>query len=688
MIIIKNIKAKIKDAKHVNFGFDFSFNKGLNIITGYNSSGKSTVLSCIYYCLGMEQLLGSHNADGLDDCLKKEFKYDGKIDYKVFSSYTEVTIQNEKGEIAEIKRHIKGAYNEPLNNIYIKENGKTITKFLHSKGDSDSSEGFYQWLAEFISLEIPQYDSRKILYLQHIFACALVEQTKGWSDFFSQIPNFSVNKPKQKIVEYSLGLSGLIDEFKIDLLKKEEKELKQNWSNNISSFKTLTESFNVELPNLAIAFSASVSPTKIDKLKLYVKSSTGAPQTIDTKLDELDSLYTISVKKNEAKVTKEQDSQLFVNNDKLKSEIYQLNKQLSEILFERTNELNKQRNYEKVIESRQKEIETLESLSKIKSIKDIDIKDVSNCPVCNSSLLREDVKQLKNQDKIDTLGSVAFYKSEKKLYESYIKNSYSLMERFEKVKLYYENQISNKKMELDELTKDLINDSRIPSRADIAHEIFLKTEIDKYRNIQNHLKILKDQLKPISTRLAVIRHDFNEIKSALATDEDILNKFKKHFKFLLKEFDFSNELLTKIILNKEDPQKLLPTIYNGADEKPQPIRLKSSASDFIRSLWAFYLSLLSKSENHVGFLILDEPGQHAMDKESMKSLLKHTSSLKNRQVILAISKNRPKKNEEEKTDTRKTYLEEILGSLKEKDDYTLNIIEDNGRKDKCVQKLN
>jgi len=687
MIIVKKIKAKIITAKREGFGFDFNFNRGLNIITGYNSSGKSTVLSCIYYSLGMEQLLGSHNADGLDDCLKKEFKYDGKIDYKVFSSYCEITIKNEKGEVAEIKRHIRSAFKEPLNNVYIKENEKNLTKFLHSKGDSDTSEGFYQWLAEFIGLEIPKYDSRKILYLQHIFACALVEQTKGWSDFFSQIPNFSVNKPKQKIVEYSLGLSGLVDEFKIDLLKKEEKELKQNWSNHIYSFKSLTESFNVELPNLAVTFSASVSPTKIDKLRLYVKSDTGAPHTIDTKLGNLESLYAVSVKKNELQLSDEQNSQLFANNEKLKSEISQLNKQLSAILFEKTNELNKQRNYERVIESRKKEIETLESLSKIKTTKNIEIKDVSNCPVCNSSLLREDVKQLKNQDKIDTLGSVAFYKSEKKLYESYIKNSYSLMERFEKVKLYYENQISNKKMELTELTKDLINDSRIPSRADIAQEIFLKTEIDKYKNIQNHLKILKDQLKPISTRLAVIRHDLKEIKNGLATDEDILKNFKNHFKALLKEFDFSNELLTKIILNHEEPQKLLPTIYNGVGEKAQPIRLKSSASDFIRSLWAFYISLLSRSENHVGFLMLDEPGQHAMDKESMKSLLKHTSLLKDRQIILAISKNRPKKYEEETQDAKKSYLEEILGSLKEKEDYTLNIIEDNGRKDKCVQLL-
>jgi DNA repair exonuclease SbcCD ATPase subunit len=684
MITIKSVEAIVKTAEDEKFGFNFNFDKGLNIITGYNSSGKSTVLSCIYYCLGMEQLLGSHNADGLNDCLKKEFKYDSKTDYKVFNSYSVISIENEEGEIAEVKRNIKIAYSEPLNNIYITQNDKPKTKFLHSKGDSDSKEGFYQWLAEFIGLEIPQYESKKILYLQHIFACALVEQTKGWSDFFSQIPNFSVNKPKQKIIEYSLNLNGLIDEFKMDLLKKEEKELKEKWSYNISGFKSLTENFNVELPSLAVTFSASVSPDKIDKLKLYVKSNKGLPQIIDDKLDELNISYKGYIDKNKVTVVKEKDNGLFAKNENLKSEIVQLNNQLSEVLLEKTNEVNKQANYKKIIESRNKEIETLESLSKIKTMSNINIEDVSNCPVCNTSLLKKNVQQLNNQEKIDTLGSVAFYKSERKLYESYLKNSTSLMERFEKVKLYYENKISNKKVELDELTKDMINDSRIPSRADITQEIFLRTEIDKYKNIQSHLKILKDNLKPISKRLAVIGQDLKDLKNALATDKDALKGFITYFKELLREFDFSNELLNKVIINKDDPQKLLPTIFTGVGERSQPIRLKSSASDFIRSLWAFYLSLLSKSNKHVGFLILDEPGQHAMDKQSMKSLLKHTSTLKERQVILAISKNRPKKDE---AGTEETDLNEILNSLIEGTDYVINVIDDNGRKDKCVQKL-
>ncbi|EKO3570385.1 AAA family ATPase, partial [Vibrio metschnikovii] len=40
------------------YGFKCEFGNGLNIIKGQNSTGKSSILSCIYYNLGMEQLLG------------------------------------------------------------------------------------------------------------------------------------------------------------------------------------------------------------------------------------------------------------------------------------------------------------------------------------------------------------------------------------------------------------------------------------------------------------------------------------------------------------------------------------------------------------------------------------------------------------------------------------------------------
>ena len=84
--------------------------------------------------------------------------------------------------------------------------------------------------------------------------------------------------------------------------------------------------------------------------------------------------------------------------------------------------------------------------------------------------------------------------------------------------------------------------------------------------------------------------------------------------------------------------KFFRASFNVAAGSAQPIRLASSASDFIRSEWAFYLSLLVKSSLHPGVLIFDEPGQHAMSIDSMTRLLEESEKFKDRQLIFAISK--------------------------------------------------
>ena len=43
-------------------GFDANFNQGLNLlVSNENTCGKSSVLAAVYYCLGLEEILGGRN---------------------------------------------------------------------------------------------------------------------------------------------------------------------------------------------------------------------------------------------------------------------------------------------------------------------------------------------------------------------------------------------------------------------------------------------------------------------------------------------------------------------------------------------------------------------------------------------------------------------------------------------------
>lgn len=698
MINIHSIKGIVLDKENRKFGFHFSFQSGLNILSGDNSSGKSTVLACIYYCLGMEQLASYGNTDGLKECLKSSFKYNDES-ILVNESYAELNLSNDRGGTATIKRSIKSNYGEDPNVLIVQTNdGAPEDKFIHAKGDSDHDSGFYRWLSDFSGIAIPVFKSddgvQKILYLQQIFASSFVEQTKGWSDFFAQVPIFNTKKAKQKIVEYTLGLSGLVEEFELDKLKEEEKAEKGNWGNSVDNFQSLVAFNNFTTPNLSTTFTTELKPKKIEALTLQTRGLDGQYLSIDDSITNLNSLLRSLKQKNEISVDhRQKNNNLLKRQAEFRQKLKFLTEEHTSIQKEKINEEIKIQRYQSTLEQLKREIEVLEGLNKLNQLQSFHIGAVENCPVCNSSLLANPDVVLQNVDRINALGSLPFYKSERSLYESYIKSSKNLLERFEKTLLYYKEQINDLQFALVTIDKEIVDDSRIPSRTDINDEIQIRFELGKVEKIKIQFERFKLHLTELSNNLIRIRERRDILQSHKKDDEEQIFSFQKVFIQYLESFGYSKEIIGRIYISNEDNNKLFPVVKTPGFLS-QPIRLMSSASDFIRAQWAFYLSLLVKAKFHLGILVLDEPGQHAMASGDLKMLLKEAAKIKNRQVIIAISKEDKDKLGTSNDGTiileKEIDLISILSEtgLIEDRDYKLNMIDGNGRKDKCIQPLN
>ncbi|MBU3049109.1 hypothetical protein KNV96_13270, partial [Chryseobacterium indologenes] len=243
---------------------------------------------------------------------------------------------------------------------------------------------------------------------------------------------------------------------------------------------------------------------------------------------------------------------------------------------------------------------------------------------------------------------------------------------------------------LTELNKEVVEDQRIPSRTAIGEEMQLKFELNKLRKISIQFEKFKGDLVQISTQLRAIKSRKDHIMANKKVDEDKIVSFKNSFKQYLSTFGYSGEIMDRIFIAKEDPNKLFPVASVVGMTTSQPIRLVSSASDFIRAQWAFYMSLLVKAKYHLGILVLDEPGQHAMASADLQELLKEASNVKNRQIIVAISKEDKVKDEQEGGNEKEINLITMLtqAGLVEGKDYKLNMIDGNNRKDKCIQPLN
>lgn len=694
MIKIHSIKALVTDTSGNNFGFDYIFSSGLNILSGDNSSGKSTVLSCIYYCLGMEQLASYGNSDGLKECLKTSFKYNNQ-NFSVFESYAQLNISNNKGEVAVIKRVIKSPYTEDTNLINVQVNdGLEEEKFIHAAGDTDHADGFYRWLSDFSNIAIPLFadedgTTQKILYLQQIFASSFVEQTKGWSDFFAQIPVFNTKKAKQKIVEYTLGLSGLIEEFELDKLKQREKEYKTVWTNTVETFQTITSYYNLLTANLAETFTAELSPAKILKLDLQTRDTKGNYSTLNKIISDLMIQDRDLTLKNTLDTSKITSSEILIKHNDTSKKLVYLNKELQKVRDEQINEEVKIKNYQITVEHLNREIEALEGINKLNQLKSFHVGAVENCPVCNSSLLTNPDIQFTNIDKINSSKSIYFYKSERSLYESYLKSSQNLNGRFDKIVTYYQEKIRELKNILSILDQELLDDSRIPSRISISEEMRIKFELEKMVKIGHQFNRFKSDLTEISEKLAKIRSRKEVLKRHFELDQEKIKDFKNQFIKYLEKFGYSKEILSRIYISQDESNKLFPVVNVGTITA-QPIRLLSSASDFIRAQWAFYMTLLVKAELHLGILILDEPGQHAIASADLQELLKEASKNKDRQILVAISKE-DKITTSENGQTMQVEVD-LLNILKEtklikNQDYTINIIDSHNRKDKCIQPL-
>ena len=212
------------------FGFEENFAPGLNILTGDNSSGKSTILSCIYYCLGMEQLMGSKGTNALSPALHQVLNYKGQ-NCNIYESTCSLTFTANNNKNYKLERKITSSEKIKPNEILIYDGDNIVSKFVHSERDH-GDQGFYNWLAEVNGLEIfnvesSNGDSTKPLYMQNIFSLAFIEQTKGWSDIFSMMPSFGIKDPKQKVVEYALELKSLELNMQLDQIKSEKNAIKE-----------------------------------------------------------------------------------------------------------------------------------------------------------------------------------------------------------------------------------------------------------------------------------------------------------------------------------------------------------------------------------------------------------------------------------------------------------------------------
>ncbi|QFI37035.1 hypothetical protein FR932_03920 [Moritella marina ATCC 15381] len=627
---------RVKENNKV-YGFKYKFYNGLNIIKGQNSSGKSSILSCIYYNLGMEQLLGMSTSKNslLDKCLTSEFKYQKNI-YNVTQSRILLEIENDKGNKVLLERMAVSPESLDKNIITVIDNGLEKKYYLHFNYDHTHNRGFYNWLQSFIGIQLPRDKETKknTLYLQNLFSSCFIEQTKGWSDYLSQMPSFNIKDAKRKLVEYLLSLDCLEYDLEKDKLTVEKNSLVDEWNQAVINFNRADYSLSYKVNGLAIKYEKS----KIDSLKnLQLKIN------IDSEWLDINTATKITNKKlstlkiNNRKAEKRKDlSELSTRRKDLKIRLLNLNRINSSLDRAYTTEDFKVANYKSHLSHLREERMNIVGARKVDDLLS-ELSESNSCPLCDNSIkINSTDREITPQD---YESSLKFIDSKISMIDSYLNSFANYQEEYSKDSNYYNSLIHETKINITNIDRDLnANTEKELSRDSIHAEITQSNLLERLSNLSEQFNIFKEKINQLNTKIINIDTDIKIIKTSFSRDEDSINRFQSDFRRHLSEFHYTSNELYRVNINTKQPYKAFPSVYNASAKSAQPIRLASSASDFIRAEWAFYLALMNKSVVHPGVLIFDEPGQHAMSLDSMEKLLRISEKFKDKQLIFAISK--------------------------------------------------
>ena len=149
-----------------------------------------------------------------------------------------------------------------------------------------------------------------------------------------------------------------------------------------------------------------------------------------------------------------------------------------------------------------------------------------------------------------------------------------------------------------------------------------------------------------------------------------LNALQDVFQKLLKAFRYTSNDTRFVTLMHDDKNSnylYLPQAWVGNYE--EHLRSVSSASDFVRSVWAYYLALMKVGNQHPGFLLLDEPCQHSINEVDLKTLFEKCAEM-DKQIILFCS-SEPKTEEtvnaeKNNNDSVKTNIQKLVININER----------------------
>lgn len=639
MLRINRLKIQINTTNGL-YGYDELFTDGLNILASEdNTSGKSSVIAAIYYCLGFEEIIGGKGEKVLTAVYKTAIE-EGDVVWPVLESGAYLEIYNGKETITIYRSATMEGRNNKLVTVYhsemenIKKQSVLIEDmYVHMPNSAINVKGFHTFLESFLHIELPLVpaadDGTRKLYLQLIFSAMFIEQKNGWSNIMSGMPFLGIRESKKRVLEFLLRLDTLENEKKKDSLRTRDSSIKFQWDSLIKELTILV--YREGCVPQGLPLSPQILSEE-DLSNLIIKKE---DVEIEEYIEELQVEYSHLKLLKPRVVDNFDDIQEELNATENSIEDFERELYKNRGLFHSESiSINKLTNNLEIIES---DIRNNKDAARLRTLgSELDLATSKDtCPVCSQPIQDTLIPHSGHMQVMSIDENIRHLNAQKEMLEfaqiSHRRNMEKIQGRIKQLEVSLLTLRSMAKS----LRNDLYSINENISESIIHKKLQLDAEMNSLYQLVESINAKKQKLRELSDEWKEYLKDKADLpkKKFSDSDEEKIKTLRNHFIRNLTRFGYKSiPNLNQIDISMDS---YLPVI-EGFDMK-----FDSSASDNIRAIWSFVLSLLetsnAKSGNHPGTLIFDEPAQHSIVSSDVEEFFNHIIKLKNSQVIIGMT---------------------------------------------------
>ena len=622
------------------FGADLSFTDGLNLVRADNSAGKSTCMNAIMWALGIEGMLGPQYAVPLPHAMTSQIEAPDGTEHTVSESHVTLEIRRSDGEHLTIRRQVAGKLNNRLVRVW---DGPLLSKpasggiprdyYVRRRGAAQEERGFHRFFTEWCRWNMPEvarFDgSTGPLYIEAIAPLWIIEQKRGWAGLQALTPNYlRISDVKKRALEHVLGLDVLTRRARTQELEQRLTDLRTQWMECHAGLDAQIKQIGASVQGLPRQPTGDWPPTP--EPHVLVSRDNRWLTIREAARDAAELMESINARSRSSPTTNVQLSEeLDAAEDKLQRAMA-ASAQLRHTTARDRESLEQAERRLASIEQDRRRHRDLMVLRELGS-DDTSLLHTESCPVCNRELGDVLLDETSRDRVMGVPETINYLEAQADLAKTVIESTKAALDAREAQREALARQSADLRSEIFALRTALTGGGAAVAEAETLLSARRRREL--YENAEETFSVALDDFYGLSQEWRTSEGELRDLRLTELSSDDLgkLEALQNEFRDQLSSYGFQSLQPYSLSISQDT--------YQPAHEGYDPA-FESSASDVIRIIWAYLLSLRRVSEdldlNHPGLVIFDEPRQQMASEISFQELLRRAATDLG-QVVFATS---------------------------------------------------